>query len=395
MANQNAQLQALVQTQVANANKVNTVTDKFPNFAVTLRHLCNANTDADLPTLWNQLANAPRAERTAVVEYALMTRADEVAMAGPVVTPELVDTLVGFRFTSQDLDDLTSGLSIFKIISAHDPQATAARNRSTVYATLQAGNVAPTLDDTKQLMESAPKMPSGLVALLQMLRAYSILLDVVFGGQHPLALAYQRFVRRWDQSSQNEINAHFDAHAIAPFCPLVVRRVQLLTQVWINEAATSLVLPVGPQDLPRYGDIIRDVTLRNWPSFQTIPRRYLQTPTPSRGTSGQLPPANDGGTGGASRGGGSGSNPTAERVTNTGPNPALTNRYSTHQGRLGDLIRQHAEHLPKADNDQDQICLSYCLTGGCNSNCRRRATHRPLTTTEEARVEGFLAAAGL
>ncbi|MHA7856368.1 hypothetical protein [Marinobacter shengliensis] len=190
-----------------------------------------------------------------------MCRADEIAMAGPVVTPELVDTLVGFRFTSQDLDDLLAGLSVFKIISVHDPQATTARSHSTVYAAMQAGDVAPTLEDARQLLKSAPKMPTGLVALLQMLRAYAILLDVVFSPQHPLPLANTQFVRRWDQSSQNEINSHFDTSAIGPFCPLVARRVQLLTQVWINKAATSTVLPLGPHELPAYADIIRDVTL--------------------------------------------------------------------------------------------------------------------------------------
>jgi hypothetical protein len=43
-------------------------------------------------------------------------------------------------------------------------------------------------------------------------------------------------------------------------------------------------------------------------------------------------------------------------------------------------------------DDGTQLCLAYCLTGHCNSNCHRHAMHRPLTTTEEGRVGAFLTA---
>jgi hypothetical protein len=51
--------------------------------------------------------------------------------------------------------------------------------------------------------------------------------------------------------------------------------------------------------------------------------------------------------------------------------------------------------LPRGDNGTEVLCLSHILRGECNTACRRAATHRALTQTEQSRVAEFLTQSGV
>jgi hypothetical protein len=144
------------------------------------------------------------------------------------------------------------------------------------------------------------------------------------------------------------------------------------------------------------------VLMRQWHNFQAIPARYTHQPQPPTPA---LPRLNDGGAPAANPPGRGGNPPTpagpartppaSSSVTNPSPNAALLARYARYGGRLRVLTGQLRAQLPMADDGTTQLCLAYCLTGMCNSNCARRATHRPLTSTEEGRVAAFLTAGNI
>ena len=399
MVQQNQNLQQLIADQANRANRRHTVSSRYPSVAVNLRLLCNAVDDAGLPSLWDSLANGQRTERTPTVENALDARATmRPGWSPPVATPELVEMIINFRFAAPDVDVLTAGPSVFLLTSSDSVDAPTARDRQATFAMLHAGNVQPAMDQLAQLVDNAPRMPRDLIGLMSMLRAYSILLDVMFGEGHPMCLALYAFVVAWD-GVQPQVNQYFSPDGgIAAFVPLVLRKVQLLTQNWINEALRTRVLPAAP---PRYQDIIQYVSERMWQNFPPIPARYVRRPALPAPA---LPPANEGGppAGNAGRQGqqaagqqGPAAAARAGPAVNPTPIPGLIQRYAQHQGRLRALTEGRGDQLPTVDAGGEQLCLAYHLTGNCNTLCRRRGSHRPLTATEQRGVEDFLTAANL
>jgi hypothetical protein len=69
-------------------------------------------------------------------------------------------------------------------------------------------------------------------------------------------------------------------------------------------------------------------------------------------------------------------------------------RFERTPKRLRDLSA-NADLLPRGDNGTEVLCLSHILRGECNTACRRAATHRALTQTEQSRVAEFLTQSGV
>jgi hypothetical protein len=388
----NQQLAAVTMAQP----KRKTVAEAFPTFLPMLLKYCGAADESTLPPIYDQMANCKRSEQVVLVQYNLSLRADQVGWAPPIASPELVQAIFGMLFTSPDVDNLTAALNVFHIIPSNDSRAGGIRERQNVYSMVFAGSVSPTIEQLCRLVDTAPQMARDLVSLLTTFRAYSIVLDVVLGPNQEFAVAFRNFVRRWEMEAQSTVHGVFSADAIPALMPLFQRRVQLENQYWMNQV--PLMPPNTFPPLPDYGGIIRDVQMRQWNSFQAIPARYTQQvpaqPPP-------LPALNAGGPPTA-RSPTPSSVPLAapaarqpaasSAVTNPTPNTALIARYGRYGGRLRVLAAQLRSQLPMADDGTSQLCLAYCLTGNCNSNCTRRGTHRPLTTTEEGRVGAFLTA---
>jgi hypothetical protein len=268
----NQQLAAVV----ANQPKIKTVAEAYPSFMGSILKYCNVDREDQLPPLYHRMANSKRQEQVAVVEHALSARGDAVGWAPPVASPEVVQMIFKMQFTSMDLDALTSGLSLFLMVGTNDPQAGGVRDRQTVFTMVNGNAMAPSMDELSRLVDNAPKMAGDLVALLTILRAYSILLDIVLGINHVLAVAYRGFVRSWDQQAQQSINGHFNATEIPALMPLIQRRLQLETQYWLNQV--PLMIGGNLPKLPDFDDILRDVALRHWNRFQAIPARYTVRP---------------------------------------------------------------------------------------------------------------------
>jgi hypothetical protein len=300
------------------------------------------------------------------------------------------------KFTSPDVDNLTAAINVFHIIPSNDSRAGGIHERQNVYSMVYAGSVSPTIEQLQLLVDNAPQMARDLVSLLTTFRAYSIVLDVVLGANQVLAVAFRQFVRRWELEAQSVVHMVFSPDEIPALMPLFQRRVQLENQYWMNQV--PLMPPGAFPNLPDYNSIIRDVQMRNWNNFQAIPVRYTQqAPAPQP----PLPTLNAGGPP-------SGRAPplviappavptphqpaVSNAVSNPTPNTGLVARYGRYGGRLRVLAAQFRAQLPMADDGTSQLCLAYCLTGHCNTTCHRRATHRPLTTTEEGRVGAFLTA---
>jgi hypothetical protein len=384
---QNAVFGNLLQQQVDNAQAARQAdkapkefSDVFPQAAVEIQLLCEAATEASLPPIWKLLANLKKKEAVVAVSQMIEARAREGDSyhVAPVVTPELLERIYAFKAGSPDVDDITGGFSLF-LLSTGTPEAnTQARERSVVYGMLHGGQVAPSLDQLREIVATAPQMARTLIGLERNYQGYSTLLDVLLGVNHRVSLHFRAFVDSF-QSLKMEVEEQFGADIHAAL-PLFQWHTQLTMARYYNDATV-----VGANaGLPRITDLIDIIKFRQWSQLPQLPPRYTNTrgppSTPATPAMGRTPTAAGAGN--------------STRVVNVAPNSVLMARFERTTKRLGDLTRTESL-IPCGDNGTEVLCLSHILRGECNTSCRRSATHRALTQTEQSRVGEFLTQVGV
>lgn len=359
----------------------------YPQAAVEIQLLCEAATEAALPPIWRLLANVKKKEAVVAVSQLVEERArnaDSFHVA-PVVTPELLERIYAFKAGSPDVDDITAGFSLF-LLSTGSPEAnTRARERSVVYGMLHGGQVAPSLDQLREIVATAPQMARTLIALERNYQGYSTLLDVLLGENHRVSLHFRAFVESF-QYLKMEVEEQFGQEIHAAL-PLFQRHTQLTMARYFNDATVH----GANAGLPRVNDLIDIIKYRQWPQLPQLPPRYTNTLGPGRASGGT--PAGQS-SGAPSRAGGGNAPGSSTRFVNVAPNSVLMARFERTAKRLGDLTRNEAL-IPRGDNGTEVLCLSHILRGECNTSCRRSGTHRALTQTEQSRVGEFLTQAGV
>lgn len=61
-------------------------------------------------------------------------------------------------YNSSDIYDLTAGLLVFSVVGANDADAGGVRARHSVYNMVNAGNMAPNMEQLHQIVNDAPCM---------------------------------------------------------------------------------------------------------------------------------------------------------------------------------------------------------------------------------------------
>jgi hypothetical protein len=262
---QNAVFGNLLQQQVENAQAARAAdrapkefSDVYPQAAVEIQMLCEATTEANLPPIWKLLANLKKKEAVMAVSQLIEARARDVDSykVAPVVTPELLERIYSFKAGSVDVDDITAGFSVF-LLSTGSPEAnTQTRERSVVYGMLHGGQVAPSLDQLREIVTMAPQMARTLIQLERNYQGYSTLLNVLLGINHRVALYFPAFVDSF-QSLKLEVEEQFGAEIHAAL-PLFQRHTQLTMARYYNDATV-----VGANaELPRINDLIDIIKYR-------------------------------------------------------------------------------------------------------------------------------------
>ena len=291
------------------------------------------------------------------------------------------------------MENLTAGLSPFLVCTGLSQDAAAARDQSVVYQLVHAGSAAPTLDQLRQLVTSAPSMPRSMLGLMVTFQSHSVLIDVLFGVNHRHAVAYRNWLREWEQVML-DVEVHFEGQ-IGTVIPLFLRFVQLSCLQYYNIAAR---LGAGAT-LPNLSQLINTVQFRNWQALPPLPRQYFAPPAGGALPAPVAPPAVA---------------PVApsprppavpppnrpavaqEQVTNVRPDRDLMARFERNNAPLRQLTTHaSAAPLPMDAANACQICLSYHLRGSCYSACRRTSTHRMLTDPEKESIRAFLGRVGV
>jgi len=370
-----------------------TMSAKYPEASDGLRRLCEVASDEDLPPFWRTYATLSKKEGIFALSQALDQRAANDGSAGhaPIATPALFERISQFSFGTRDVDNLTAGLSPFLVCTGLNQDAAHARDQAVIYQLVYAGSAAPTLDQLRQLVSSAPSMPATMLGLMVTFKGYSVLLDVILGVEHRLSVAFRSFVSTWEKVML-DVEVAFGGQ-IGAVVPLFLRFVQLSCIQFFNAA----VLLGTVASLPPLGQLITCVQYRNWQSLPPLPGHYFQPAPPAAPPGGGAPvlpaPSQQRRPPGSPAGTPAG---TQVSVTNVRPDRALMSRFERCNTALRTLTsHESAVPLPMNEANTSQLCLSYCLRGSCFSGCQRTTTHRLLTSSEKATVDAWLTRVGV
>lgn len=361
--------------RAAAATAPKTVSDKFPQLVPLLCRVCEVATEPQLPELWSVVANSSKKEAVTALQAWMDNRAVQPGATGvaPIISPEIYETVASGKIVSQDLDDLTSGLSIFLVQRIYGSTASETRARASAYQLLYGGGGAPTLQDVAALTASSPSIPATTMAYLMQNKAYATLLEGVLGVNHRVAVSYRTNFLPNLQQIVLAVDDQFGAKVPA-FLPLMLRHTQLAMAIYLQDA-----LETGPHAAePDFNELCVLVRRRQWTLLPPLPPRYLEvddTPT--------FTADDDTSTKKRTLGDNGGEAPNNAKV------PKLVDRFAAYDKPLRTLTTNNAANLPKSADGED-LCLSFHLRGKCFKSCRRQGTHRLLVPTEENSIEKFL-----
>jgi hypothetical protein len=365
--------------------------DTFLGAAVqSLLRVAQVATAADLPPLWQELAETNKTQRRLVIQRALDEALQLVIPGGGrshVVTPSLAKKVCDLEFRMTNPEDLVTGIQPFVLVQTTPGERQAAQTLVDSYDTVMAGAAASLADAQQLIAHDAVVLPRTSVQARTCLTYWRALVLITLGPNHPWTMALGAFLAHY-LARENEIELvlprDLQHRSLVP--ALMVRWLQLRWEDWLQTQWTS------PNDIPVPNVLELFTQLRIGFAWEPpIPAQYLVPPRqilPSA-VEEEVPPRITGAAGGsgASRIGG----PAQQAaVRNTNYLEAEFGQFRILPVRIRDLLDRHAATPPPISSHDSpanrtnprtpvRMCLSFHVKGMCNDRCGRACDHRPLT----------------
>ena len=368
------------------ASQPSTISRKFPQTFDQLLRMCEVPREADAPDVWRQLSAGSKKEAIHIIRNALQNRARDRGVTAPIATPELVTCFNQLTFGPTRPDDLTQGMSLFTIVTDGTPQADDAQQRAAVYSMMQGESASPGVQEVHQILSRSLVVPLTLLQLGVLFNSYSVLVDVVLGNNHRVAVAFRNMVLRLHERLLDLEN---NIENVTEWIPRIIRCIHLAwSHYWMHAQRLGPATP-----LPPFDNLISIIDNRNFPILPPMPLAYLRTlgtggfraGQPSRSEAGRPPaptgPTNPGG-------------PPPGGVVNLQPVAQLVDRFRSW-GQEHNVLSRNRHPNPRDDSGDTELCLLYHLKCSCNERCSRKVNHRPLSEGEETRLSEFLTTSGV
>jgi hypothetical protein len=374
-----------------------------------LMRWCHAITEADLPPIYERLANikkgAMRSELQTAVEDTL---ANLNYLEDFPLSLTLATKIRELKWHSPLKDNFTAGINIFSLGSLDDELIEAQRCMNSHADTIAGGDAAPSLIDIAAIQDGKHDLciPKTFAQLRYSVERAEALWHVLLGPAHPLTHQHRLF--RAELISQEKrlesVVTHNSAYQlIVP--ALLARVIQLRTNHWLNTQSRS---PSAVQPAS-FVSVFDDIECqRLWePQF---PSRYLSNEMPSRpppsviSILGDLTePTND--SNGLMRS--SGPPGTVSPSTTSGSTPARaptpagrnannvlvrnalykTDLYKDYKARniKSATLKNHLRInniLTPVNVTGSRMCIPYHVLGYCNQQCKLAADHKQHSDAE-------------
>ena len=377
-----------------------------PELTLAYMRACEVDNEADLPPLLQKVHNAKKDQRRTTIETAFGTRClqpDAATTQVPAVTNEFVTMLMKGAYGTNNLDDLTQGLTPYQFNHhAHD-KATHVEAQGSAMDRILSGDASPTLGELQQLRITTVDQPTQLDQVESGLQALSIVQDCSHGTHHRLSVYLRDDICRvaWPRAKhilQTIIRADYSHKGTIQPVPWLANIFRSI-QIRLCEFHNSMALPHStPVPLPDLTGIFAHCIHRQYLLLTPLPTAYLHPlPTPAATPPARPPPASARVPAGAPPAAARQPPPDDQRhlVMNAAVNAAHKLQFESC-GKTITALREDARAPLK--NHGGRICLSWHLKGSCFTNCgtcngNTLDGHSPLVGDEINRFATFVAVA--
>lgn len=386
---------------------------KFQMLFRTLTSLLNVRDEAELPDFWFLLASATKKQEFGVIRQALDAYAHSPQAfipQAPIPTPKMVSDLTTVTLVASHNDDLKTGIQPFVVMDGSEEFRLATLKIAQSYMVLSEQQLGIQLSDLAQL--DVPKdlraHPTTFYGLEESLGMFGNLAGTVLGNNHPITTAFRSFWRAFLGRKREMIHHEIDDRKfIKPVH--ILRNVQLLTVQWFQAKLDGDT----PANLA-YLEILERIGLSMY-TLPMLPGALYQLIAPKQPSVPKGPYPNDSATvatglstlTGTIVGTQPNPNPNASVMsqgtflsgnTGTGGASAGFTRNLIVDNELRSLLPPGVKILELLGNDpvptgddNNPICLSFHIKGGCYNNCRRKSNHaKTLSAAEKQKLSNWI-----
>ena len=382
------QSQAML-TQQTKAGAPVSIQQKNPQRYQQLTRVCEAADEADFGAFWAVYPTMRPGEWLGALESTCNSIAAEIGAHSPVLSPALATDVGGGRFTAHIANNVTNGISPFRLSTSLHPEAAARQLRNSTYMVVGLGTGVAQADATAMVLANNDLMlPTTSAQFRALLEGYYVLLLAILGEYSRVVVNYKEHIYSQTHLLQASLDMDFVDDRERRTAYLIV-----MTFIWrcTNEYLAGRLSGRAPSD-PDYNEIGRAIQKGRLMYLTIVPPDVLkqQDPDPTRARGG-------GGRTAAPRGpsgdaGDAQTDETKTRVEHPNQNVNLKNAWAaTQQVKIygpqspfhDTAARQNKKVIP-SDRSGVRICLPMALRGVCYDNCSGK--HEVLSEAEVRRV---------
>ena len=380
------------------SSTANSLDKRWPTGLDTLQKFAHVSDRSDLPKLWTAIAAGPRRSERAIIQSAIdeYARSPQAATSVTlVVTKDLVESLVNFRFWSGDIDRLDEGVHPFRTVYTSTAKSSQDQSHLQTYDLLTTDGSLRSADIHLFRHVLKSNWPSDFLQLDVSLKLFSNLIHVLFHPRHPLNVAYDAFLKSW-----NSVTIHLSElfKLSPPMAAQFLRSVQLRLGVYFQTVDTMSAAEARLVPPPNLVDLLISIRVQSWvppimPQVPALPAASAPVAPVAARPAAPLPRASAPGPAPAPApapaSGASAAPPVSrERVTNPSVHPDIRAAMEGRQFQIRELFSDTVR--PPTTSSGQPICCSYHMRGHCFANCHRANTHRTLSTADQATLCQFV-----
>jgi hypothetical protein len=415
LTNEHRLSRQIQEQQIANKDNPKLPSDYFGVQLDKLMRWTQVASEADLPQIYHDIANAKKARVRVLIQHAVeQVLANFQYKRDFPVSITLANKIINLQWDTAVIDDLTTGLSVFSFGSLDKVSMEHQRRLNQHADTLYSGDAAPSWMDIATVQDSKQDLciPTTLANLRYLVQRSLALWHVLLGPQHSVTRQYQQYHAIMVSREQ-------DIDGIVPRDPtmkymvpaLLARALQIDTNSWLTDQLAS----VYPVQLTVLTDIFKDIDrMRPWEPL--FPPGYIQhvsygnnPTTPSVPSySGTASTASSTLSGGTTTGGSSAAASTRLPTTSTTATPATTTRSTSsvvrnvHFNPIFNKFKEMnlrarplkqrlvAQGIAFPTNSRNSgMCITYHAMGICNDQCKFLADHYKHTEAEDETLRAW------
>jgi len=350
-------------------------------------NILNVADEAAMPPVLRELAKHKKQGedipflRASIDERADMPDCVANEFTKPKCSGHIVRLLREYRLVDMN-NELSGGLSPFCIVCCGHPEANATNAAMDSQLLLEQNSNSISLSDARTFTVKDARLPKNEFECCEKLMGHSLLVDLVFGNGHALAVGYRACLTTLQGFLTSGLRVHY------PESPGKRLHIALRMMYWITTEFADYIdgrRQNRDPPLPNWNLIIKMTRTKNFDGLGELPEAWLQqvkdeaapTPAPAPGPS----PAPAGGAAGV-------------RVSNDNQNPGLKRRFEGSGCKTVNEMLKKAKDAGKAVDVPTMggypACLTFHLLGRCWGNCKRAQTHKYCPPAVAAKIHSVM-----